>query len=161
MLHRKEPSCRLAFRATVALATSPERRAPLGTISLHPGSLGKWHSPFRRARESDHGGAPTLRAGRGSLISSKPASHAPGGASGRLRPRPVLRVSFRKSCPPTTQFGTAPRSWKCRSKAQNPPVGRSLACHDFANGEQMSRLSSALGACFPNHRLRPRPTRRG
>jgi hypothetical protein len=31
-------------------------------------------------------------------------------------------------------------------KAQNPPVGRSLACHDFANGEQMSRLSSALGA---------------
>jgi hypothetical protein len=40
-------------------------------------------------------------------------------------------------------------------KAQNPPVGRSLACHDFANGEQMSRLSSALGACLPNHRLRP------
>jgi hypothetical protein len=40
-------------------------------------------------------------------------------------------------------------------KAQNPPVGRALACHDFADGEQMSRLSSALGACFPNHRLRP------
>jgi hypothetical protein len=31
----------------------------------------------------------------------------------------------------------------------------------FANGEQMSRLSSVLGACCPNHRLRPRPTRRG
>jgi hypothetical protein len=50
---------------------------------------------------------------------------------------------------------------ECRSKAQNPPVGRSLACHDFANGEQMSRLSSVLGTCCSNHRLRPRPTRRG
>ena len=31
----------------------------------------------------------------------------------------------------------------------------------FANGEQTSRLSSVLGACCWNHRLRPRPTRRG
>jgi hypothetical protein len=31
----------------------------------------------------------------------------------------------------------------------------------IANGEEMSRLSSVLGACCLNHRLRPRPTRRG
>src|ERR1700746_2798409 len=29
------------------------------------------------------------------------------------------------------------------------------------HGEQMSRLSSVLVACCSNHRLRPRPTRRG
>ena len=37
------------------------------------------------------------------------------------------------------------------------PPGPDITDH----GEQMSRLPSVLGACCSNHRLRPRPTRRG
>src|SRR5258707_15325055 len=82
-----------AIQATVALATSAERRASTEPSPLRPSSLGKWRSPERNAaRENDHAGAPS------------PSCHRPG--LSRFR-RPVARAAERFLSFPMAGFDIA------------------------------------------------------
>jgi hypothetical protein len=88
---------------------------------------------------------------RGARICGNPAESGHGeGFSHRLKPANSLSKYIcdcrRASVAENSFFNMPP--WPLQKQA-------------IANGEQMSRLSSVLGACCSNHRLRPRPTRRG
>src|SRR5258708_10000013 len=115
-----------AIQATVALATSAERRASTEPSPLRPSSLGKWRSPEKNAaRENDHAGAPS------------PSCHSPGPSrfmSRAVQPDTILRwhrAGFR-----------AYWRWKSRGRPGRPRVSREL--RELI--QRMSKENSLAGA---------------